>query len=51
MHMLSFAIATRSSLLVVREGTVQQQLKGLAPVSISLDETDPARMYVGTWAN
>ena len=49
--MLSFAIATRNALLVVREGTVEQKLKGLAPVSISLDQTDPTRMYVGTRAN
>ena len=49
--MLNFAIATRNALLIVREGTVEQQLKGLAPVSISLDEADPTRLYVGTWAN
>ena len=51
MGTLSFAIATRNALLVVRHGTVEQHLKGLAPVSISIDETDPARLYVGTWAN
>ena len=49
--MLSFAIATRGALLVVRQGNVEQHLKGLAPLSISLDETDPTHLYVGTWAN
>ena len=49
--MLSFAIATKGALLLVRQGNVEQHLQGLAPESISLDETDPTRQYVGTSGN
>ena len=36
--------------MIVRQENVEQHLKGLAPVSLSLDERDSTRMYAGTWA-
>lgn len=52
--MISLAIATDQSLLIVRPGSVwsvEEHLKGKAPESIAVDPNDPSRLYVGTWGN
>lgn len=54
MSRLSFAIATREALLLVRPGstwTVDRHLEDQQPESIGTAPDDPTRLYVGTWGN